>query len=161
MRTPEELIQAVDKEDVLHNDLYRQGRIQPGTTWCNLFASRVMANLGVLLPFEIKPSVFLRVNEQAKWLRSLATNEGRSHGWRTCLDAPEAYDRANRGLPVVAIWEGPDDSHGHIVVLLPSFVLGAGKEGQIACAQAGRTNFPRGRLAQGFDSLPVRFYTNE
>ncbi len=153
MRTPELLLTAVDAEDVLHNDLYRPGRIQPGTTWCNLFVCNVTKRLDVEVPFEISPGRFLRVNDQARWLRG----EG-AQRWHSC-DAPGAFLRANLGYPTVAVWEGESDSHGHIAVVIPSFTLGAGKEDQLAIAQAGRTNFPRGRLAQGFDSLPVRFYT--
>lgn len=148
MRSAEALLAAVDAEDVLHNPLYLQGRLLPGTTWCNLFTSNVTKRLGVEIPFKL-------VNQQAKWIRS----EG-SKVWHWC-DAVEAFERANKGYPTIPIWEGPEDSHGHIAVCVPSYVLGVGKENQIAIAQSGRTNFPRGRLAQGFDSLPVRFYTAE
>lgn len=146
-RTPEALLAAVDAEKVESNPLYVQGRVQPGTTWCNLFATNVTDALGCGIPFKL-------VNDQVVYLRS---PDG---GWREC-NAPTARARASAGYPTVGVWVGPDSHHGHIVVLLPSSTLPPDKRDQIACAQAGRTNFSRGRLANAFDSLPVEFFTHD
>ncbi len=146
-RTPEALIAAVDAEAVETNPLYKQGRIQPGTTWCNLFASNVTKALGCEIPF-------LLVNSQVVYLRDIVNK------WREC-NAPTARARANAGYPTVGFWVGPDVHHGHIVVLLPSSKLPSDKRDQMACAQAGRSNFSYGRLATAFDSLPVEFMTHD
>lgn len=145
-RTPEALIAAVDVEHLETNPLYTQGRIQPGTTWCNLAAHNIMGRLGVTLPFLI-------VNKQGAWLRE------DSNEWRQC-DAVEAYANANEGIPTLAIWEGKTESHGHIAVLIPSSTLPPDARDQIAIAQSGKHNFSRGRLSNGFDSLPVLFFTH-
>ncbi len=146
-RTPEALISAVDAEDVEHNELYRQGRLQPGTTWCNLFVTNVTKRLGCEVPFVL-------VNKQGIHLREEANK------WRS-TDAVTARLLANRGYPVLAIWEGLNDAHGHIAVLLPSSTLPTNKQSQVAIAQSGATNFARGRLANGFDSLPVLFFAHD
>lgn len=145
-RTPESWLAAVDAEEVETNPLYVQGRLVPGSTWCNLLASNVTKRAGCEIPFKL-------VNDQVAWLRA-------STSWREC-NAPLARARATGGYPTVGAWAGPDKMHGHIVLVLPSSVLPPDKRDQIAIAQAGRINFARGRLANGFDSLPVEFFTHD
>ncbi len=111
-------------------------------TFCNFFAHDVCEAYGAELPQDL-------VNVQVKWLDE--ADGGLAAGWSP-VDAVEAHFCAERGILTLATWVN-EHGHGHIAVLVPS-----GTD-QIHIAQAGRTNFIDGKLAQGFDSLPVRFFT--
>lgn len=147
-RSAARLILIVAEERVESNPLYvRRDVTGDGVpeTWCNLFVHVVAQRMGCPLP----PG--LRANQQVAWLSG---PDGRAAGWE---QVPEhvAQRMADEGQLVVAGWFNRNGGSGHIGVVMP----GLGDAGT-HLAQAGRSNFTRGSLAQGFGDLQPTFFAH-
>jgi len=70
------------------------------------------------------------------------------------LHALAAQERADRGRPVVGVWENADGEHGHIVVVIP----GAWEDGGPWCAQAGGVNHERALASRCFGAHKPRWW---
>lgn len=141
-------LEAVAAEQVETNPLYARdidGDHQP-EPWCNLFVEKVCASVGCPLP----PG--LRANEQVEWILSDA---GRAAGWEE-VGEHAARGMADSNLLAIAGWVNPNRnahgmrSSGHVGVHLPG--------GRFA--QAGRSRFSNGTLAQGFGRIVPRHFGN-
>lgn len=123
-----------------------------GATYCNIFAGDVTRALGCEIP-RIIESKELPINGVIAWLRE----HGQSIGWKTAT-YPDAWQRANMGLPTVGTWLNPN-GHGHIVMVRPS------DSPPMQCAQAGAECFLRGSLGRAFGTLVqqglVQFFTHD
>lgn len=117
-----------------------------GSTFCNVFAEDVTAKMGAPLPR-------MMANDLYNWLGG---SGGRNAGWKP-VSAAEAQRMANQGQPTVAVYHNDSGIHGHIAMVRPGSMAGAGNP---AIAQAGAHNFLHGHLRDGFGSLPVRYYTH-
>lgn len=129
-------------------------------SFCNIFASDVAHAMGVVLPHEVNehgdPTEPLRgkelsANATARWLRQ----HGPRFGWKPATET-QAREAANAGHFAVATWLHVAGT-GHIAVLRPS------DSDRTLIAQAGRHNFEKGTLAQGFGShaLECEFWIND
>jgi hypothetical protein len=129
-------------------------------THCDAFACDVALAMGVVLPSEVLDSgdpaeAFkgreLNANGTIRWLRQ----HGPRYGWQQVTEG-EARAAADQGRFAVATWLNVAGS-GHIAVLRPS------EGGHTMIAQAGRSCFEKGPLAQGFGghSLECEFWANE
>lgn len=120
-------------------------------TFCNVFLSEVTAALGVPVPRVRQVGLdlrWMRANDQVRWLRGAD-----AHGWRACK-GDEAQAAVDRGEVAVVGWENPAGP-GHVALVVPS----DGEPG-IWTAQAGVTNFARGRVESGFGRMAVEFFTH-
>ena len=118
-------------------------------TFCNVALAELTAALGCLVPRILQVGLELRwarANDQVRWLRRAG-----AHGWVRCT-SDEAQSAAERGHVAVVGWENPAGP-GHVALVVPS----DGAPG-VWIAQAGATNFSRGRLGSGFGQLPVEFF---
>lgn len=158
-----DLIRVIEQFDVSTSGRYKvrdtSGDGKPDT-FCNIFASDVARAMGVVLPHEVLDSGDpaeplhgreLSANATIRWLRQ----HGPRFSWRQCTEA-EARAAADLGRFVVATWLNVAGS-GHIAVLRPV------ESGRTMIAQAGRTCFAKGTLAQGFGghSFECEFWANE
>ncbi len=138
-RSPENLVIDLESLKVETAERY-QPSLYNGVrrTKCNKFVEDACELLGVHLPKG------LLAREQIAWLFSDA---GSKEGWSE-LKADEAKLAADRGQPVVVCWTNPiPEQSSHIGMLRPKMRL----------AQAGRSNFSDGSVAQGFGSRVVRY----
>lgn len=113
-------------------------------TWCNLFLQDVCEAMGVMMPRH------KRANELIIWLAT----DGLRHGWEQAAEHV-AQRMADEGQLAVAAWFSRSGGPGHVAVLVPSL----GEDGTFI-AQAGRTNFTRGTLANGFGDRLVTFFVH-
>lgn len=124
---------------------------RPGDeTWCNLFAQDVCEAMGVMVPRQ------MRANQLVQWL----AQDAAPFDWE-CLSLATESDRdaahvaqamADEGQLALVGWVNPAGP-GHIAVVVPSL----GEPG-LWIAQAGRINFTRAPLAQGFGGRVVTFF---
>lgn len=113
-------------------------------TFCNVFVRDFCDAMGVRLP---RP---MRANDIISWL----TEEHLRGDWST-VDEAAAVAAADAGKVVIAGWYNRNGGSGHLAVVLPSL----GEPG-VHIAQAGVTNFSRGKLASGFGTKPVTFWAH-
>jgi len=137
-RTPDDILRAVAKVDPEHNPILQPGYYGVGTTACNFFIAMVTKELGCPIPQ-------LLANDQADWVA--AGNDG----WYPTTKAG-AQSAALMGQVAVAMWHNLG-GHGHASLVLPY-------PGAMMIAQAGRTNFNLGTLAQGWGSIQPAFYAH-
>ena len=116
-------------------------------TFCNVFAYDVAQAMGVPLPRA-------RANDLYDFLMDEATDHATIPPRWELVDAHVAQRCADEGQLVFAAWKNPGGP-GHIAVLLPSL----GEPG-VWIAQAGRVNFGRGRLENGFGTLSPSFFVH-
>ena len=121
-------------------------------TWCNIFVTDVITAMGFEPGHWVDPDgnkakqgagQELTANLLTRWLLAVGPNKGWVEG-----DKQTATDAARRGHLCVAAWDSRGKGSGHVAILLP--------EGTIA--QAGRTNFLGGTVAEGFGNLPVLYF---
>ena len=112
-------------------------------TWCNLFAQDVCEAMGVMLPRNT------RANDLVRWLEL----DSKQWDWEA-VPAHVAQRMADEGQLALVVWHNPAGP-GHIAVLVPS--LG---EPDYFCAQAGRVNFTRGTVSQGFGCRVVSYFAH-
>lgn len=112
-------------------------------TWCNLFAQDVCEAMSVMLPRN------MRANDLVRWLEL----ESKSWDWEA-VPAHVAQRMADEGQLALVVWSNPAGP-GHIAVMVPS--LG---EPDHFCAQAGRINFTRGTVTQGFGGRVVGYFAH-
>jgi hypothetical protein len=127
----------------LRRDVDHNGTVD---TFCNFFVRDVLDQFGVRLP---RP---MRANQTIEWL---ASSEGRAQGWVSLGEDRVAAQRAVdvEGMLVVACWFSRGAEPGHVALVLPSL----GEPGTWV-AQAGGTNFSRGRLERAFGDRVVSFF---
>ncbi len=113
-------------------------------TFCNVFARDCCRALGVPLPEG------MRANQLVDWL----TGEGRTKGWEQ-VSAHVARAMADEGQVVLPAWFNRNGGSGHIAIVLPTH-----GEAGLHIAQAGRTNFARCRLEQGFGDLQPTLFAH-
>lgn len=113
-------------------------------TFCNVLVRDFCDAMGVRLP---RP---MRANDLISWL-----NEQTFFGTWRVVDEADACAAAELGKVVIAGWFNRNGGSGHLAVVLPSL----GEDGTFI-AQAGVTNFSRGKLASGFGSKPVTFFVH-
>lgn len=131
-------------------------------TFCNIFVSDVTRWIGAEIPHDLPETRVTEhgdritihrwqdVRANAEWLRA------GNGGWRAC-SAAEASEAAEHGRPAVVLWDPPARAHGHIALLVPSR-----GEGGVWIAQAGATNFSRGRLVRGFgNAAPLEWFCHD
>ena len=112
-------------------------------TWCNLYAQDVCEAMGVMLPRNT------RANDLVRWLEF----DSKQWDWEA-VPAHVAQRMADEGQLALVVWHNPGGP-GHIAVLVPS--LG---EPDYFCAQAGRTCFTRGTIAQAFGGRVVSYFAH-
>jgi hypothetical protein len=145
-----------------------------GKTYCNIFLWDVTMAMGVEIPHWLKngtndPYAYnrsitykenasiaheVRANEIADWLKEV----GIKYGWRA-VSAQEAQMAANLGKPTVGVWHNPKGI-GHVVIVRPNL----SGDGEIHIAQAGASNYSRGKLSEHKSSSfkkGVVFYVHE
>lgn len=147
LRTPQSILDAVAEVDPENNpDLQRGAPPAPKATdtWCNKAVAWITAKLGTPIPFDTWGTL---ANAQIAWLA--AGNDG----WYEINDMGDAQAAALAGKVVVVTYSNPNGP-GHIAIVLP--IVGD----TLQIAQAGATNFNQGSLAQGFGSLPIRFFAH-
>lgn len=119
-------------------------------TWCNLFVQDVSEAMSVMVPRQ------MRANQLVQWL----AQDAAPFDWE-CLSLETQSDEdaahvaqamADQGQLALAGWVNPAGP-GHLAVVVPSL----GEPG-VWIAQAGRTNFTRAPLAQGFGGRIVTFF---
>jgi hypothetical protein len=138
---------AVRQFDVAHQERYRPRVLfRPGhvDTWCNFFAADVALAMLVPLPHWVdtdgKPvgagqGHELNVGGMEAWL----AKSGSKYGWSKCTEeTARANAQAGRFTVVTAAAD-------HIAVVVP------GPERVTTIAQAGKSCFESGTLAQSFD----------
>lgn len=151
-RSPWLLIAAVFSLFVESAERYRRRDVDGNgviDTFCNFFVRDVCRLFGLELPAS------MRANELIAWLVS---SEGRAAGWEQLAvenDEHVAQAMADAGQLVIACWFNKNGHPGHMALVVPSL----GMPG-VWIAQAGRNNFSRGVLAQGFGGLPVTFFAH-
>lgn len=150
-RSPQNLRNVCAQFEVLKNPRYAR---TPSATWCNIYLWDCTRALGCEIPHWIddppKPRRELSANGTVEWLEML----GHLFGWRE-VDEMRAVERADLGMPTVAVWHNPK-GHGHVAMMLPSVHGGA------RVAQAGGKNLFDAPLAIGFGpSIKPRFFTHE
>jgi hypothetical protein len=145
---------VIDQFAVEKNPRYLRNQQGREETYCNIFVWDVTRAMGAEIPHWVDQNsdplrfgegVELEVNEVILWLQT----RGQTLGW-VIVPPERAQELANQGYPVVATWLNPGGI-GHIAVVRPgqySSSLGP------AIAQAGRTNFNRGTVAEGFRRVP-------
>lgn len=140
-RSEEALLLAVMRRDPEHAPLYHRrdldGDGKP-ETMCNWFVRDVTADLSAPIPN-------MRANDMIEWLRGTLA---RLEGWKAG-SLESAKVAAGEGKVVVVGWKNPAGATGHVALMINS-------KGEIA--QAGRINFNRGTIAQGFGDLKVEFF---
>lgn len=112
-------------------------------TACNVFAQDVCEAMGVMLPRNS------RANDLVRWLEL----DSKQWDWEA-VPAHVAQRMADEGQLALVVWHNPAGP-GHIAVLVPS--LG---EPDYFCAQAGRVNFTRGTVSQGFGGRVVSYFAH-
>jgi len=162
-RSAYNLVRVIEQFHVGTSERYRvrdtSGDGKPDT-FCNIFASDVALGMGVVLPHDVLDSgdpaepmhgKELSANATVRWLRQ----HGPRYGWQQVTEG-EARAAADEGRFAVVTWLNVAGS-GHIAVLRPS------EAGHTMIAQAGRSCFEKGTLAQGFGghSLECEFWANE
>ena len=143
-RSPERLISIVAEHHLRGFTRYRPHDVDgiPGDeTFCNLFAQDVAEAMSVMVPRH------MRANELVPWLGL----DGKAFDWEV-VDAHTAQRMADEGQLVLVGWVNPSGP-GHIAVVVPAL----GEPG-LWIAQAGRTNFTRGLLEQGFGGRVVTYF---
>lgn len=155
------LDRIISQFDVENAERYRPNAKQ---TWCNIFVSDVTKALGCEIPRVILKGASYaeqNANEMFDWMFSTGTL---FHGWRE-INAQEARSFADAGKVAVAMYKNPGrlgmlgirvSAPGHVAMLTPSH----GQDG-VWIAQAGRVNFRRAPLAQGFGNLNVLFFGHQ
>ncbi len=125
------------------------GKTGGPSTHCSAFVAAACVKLGA--PMLTPPPQTFLAGKQQDWL----LKEGKDRGWRE-VSAAEAQQAANEGQVVVASWKNPDPKKpGHIVIVRPSAKDAAAlaAEGPDVC-QAGRTNYNRTSVKEGFKNHP-------
>lgn len=141
--------------DVEHAFRYSPGK---DTTWCNVYVTDVIQNMGVSAPrhwmkSDGRPSsvgrgIEMRANSLIRWFRE----HGPRWGW-IGSDEGTAAAAAERGhLVVVGYLSPPQAGPGHVAI-----VLGR-RDGEVLVSQAGRINRAEAGLRQCFGELPVEFW---
>jgi hypothetical protein len=143
-RSPQDILDAVDKIDPAHNPTLQSGYLgQPN--WCNRFAALVTAELGVGIIFG---EYGTRANDQIAWL------DAGNGGWFQVSSKDEAQRLAMEGNVVLATYYNMmPGASGHMALVLPL-------PGTMQIAQAGKRTFNRGSLAQGFGAINPVFYAH-
>lgn len=120
-------------------------------TTCNLLVQDVCEAMSVLVPRGI------RANTLIAWLGEQAERRAET-GWEV-VDEHVAQAMADTGQLVVAGWVNETGGPGHVAIVIPSLEdAGEPRSGDVWIAQAGRVNFTRGTLQQGFGGRGVTFY---
>lgn len=120
-------------------------------TFCNLLVQDVCEAMSVLVPRGI------RANTLIAWLGDQAERRAET-GWEV-VDEHVAQAMADTGQLVVAGWVNETGGPGHVAIVIPSLEdAGEPRSGDVFIAQAGRVNFTRGTLQQGFGGRGVTFY---
>jgi len=114
-------------------------------TFCNFAARDISEAMNAPLPQGY------RANDLEPWLGSKL---GAAAGWER-VDEHTAQLVANEGKLALAIWRNPTGRSGHIAVLVPD-----GGEPGTWIAQAGASNFERGKLSRGFGNLQPLFFAH-
>jgi LysM repeat protein len=136
-----------------------------GKTYCNIFVWDVSRAMGAEVPHWINAAGNIaapgaaganeiNINGGVNWMKSHGVSE---HDWRKATPA-QAQDAANQGLISVVMWKNPTGGHGHTAVIRPGSINNKGPE----IAQAGRHNFNRGRITDGFGNLsPLEYFIHD
>jgi hypothetical protein len=143
-RSPGDILDAVAYVDPEGNSTLQRGYLgQPN--WCNRFAHLVADYLRVPL---IWGEYGTRANDMADWLA-----DG-NDGWFKVDSGTDAQALALQGFFVLATYKNwmPWNS-GHMAVVLPY-------PGAVQIAQAGRSNFERGTVTQGFGGIVPVYYAH-
>ncbi|WP_156876864.1 hypothetical protein [Paludibacterium yongneupense] len=133
---------------------------RPGGTHCSAFAAAAAQRLGVYLLRPPAHSAVLLANAQYDWLGGDA---GRAAGWREVDGALAAQEAANLGSLVVAVYRNHHNDHpGHIAIVRPA-ELDDTRVARVGpdVIQAGRNNYRRVALAQGFLWHPAAWRRHE
>lgn len=140
-RSEEATLIAIMRRDPEHAPIYHRRDINGDgipETMCNWFARDFAADMSAPIPNA-------RANDQIEWLRSTL---GLLEGWKE-TNITGAKLAAGEGKVVLVGWFNPKGHPGHIAVM---------RNGLGEIAQAGRINFNKGTIEQGFGQLPVQFF---
>jgi hypothetical protein len=123
-----------------------------GATHCSAFAASVCEKLDIYLLRPPEHGQTLLANAQTLWLNK----EGAEKGWKKVSSPFAAQKLANEGEVVVAALKNPDAKKpGHIAIVRPSakstkLIDSEGPD----IIQAGRTNYERTSVKEGFKNHP-------
>lgn len=132
VRSPENLLAATQALHVTEAARYRPAN---GNTFCNIFAADATQLLGCAIAHRDAQGNERTINQTILDLRA-----GKYAGW-TRVNANDAANRAQLGLPTVAVWLNLK-GHGHVTVLVPRpaggivghiYVTGAGASCREQC----------------------------
>ncbi|MCC7358451.1 MAG: hypothetical protein IT317_03185 [Anaerolineales bacterium] len=140
---------TLDALAVETNPRYQPNQRGEGETYCNLFVADAVARLGGVLPLYLDAAggrrSWLDVAGMLAWLKSPA---GAAHWRAVSLEA--AQQLANRGGPVIALWQ-PEAGIGHVALVRPGLEP-VGARGPLI-AHAGARNANSTDAATGFGGL--------
>jgi hypothetical protein len=119
-------------------------------TTCNLLVQDVAEAMSVMLPRGV------RANTLIAWLEAEADKP--ESPWEV-VTSHVAQAMADEGQLVIACWSNPQPpAPGHVAIVVPSLEdAGSERMGDVFIAQAGRINFTRGTVQQGFGIRGVTY----
>jgi len=119
-------------------------------TFCNLLVQDVAEAMSVMLPRGV------RANALIAWLETEADKP--ESPWEV-VTSHVAQAMADEGQLVIACWSNPQPpAPGHVAIVVPSLEdAGSERMGDVFIAQAGRINFTRGTVQQGFGIRGVTY----
>lgn len=156
-RSAEAYARALDSLPLLESLRYRP---VGGVTFCNIFVWDCTRLLGCEVPHwcdsEGRQSPAGRGRElTANGMRDWLEVYGPERGWTKCK-AIAAQVTANLGHPTVAVWRNLGGT-GHVAMVRP----GEADPVKGPCiAQAGKRNFYRGHVRDGFGAHPVEYFVH-
>lgn len=142
-RSPEAILLAVMRRDPEHSPIYHRrdlnGDGKP-ETMCNWFARDYCGDMSAPIPNAL-------ARDQIDWLKSPLA---RLDGWVYPASLTQAKLAASEGKVVLVFWRNPNNKESsHIAVMI---------DGLGHIAQAGRVNFNKGTVGQGFGGVaPIEF----
>jgi hypothetical protein len=143
-RTPQDILDAVAEVDPEGNATLQHGYLGQAN-WCNRAAALFARALGVPILYG---DYGTRANDMIAWL------DAGNDGWYPVVNAGDAQRLAMQGEVVLATYYNlaPGES-GHMALVLPL-------PGTPMIAQAGKWNFNRGTIANGFGAIRPIFYAH-
>lgn len=141
-RSEEAIKLAVMRRDPENNPFYHKRDLNNDgkpETMCNWFARDYCGDMSAPIPNAL-------ARDQIDWLKSLLAKHA---GWLYPVSHAQAKMAAGEGKVVLVFWRNPNDKESsHIAVMI---------DGLGHIAQAGRVNFNKGTIGQGFGDKNVEY----
>ncbi|MCL2012245.1 MAG: hypothetical protein FWG75_05595 [Cystobacterineae bacterium] len=177
-RSAQNYNEVIDQFVVGVNHRYQKGQQGGSETYCNIFVWDVTRAMGAEIPFwtdkkgnaitppeneEHKTELLNKgykpntANDMHDWLEK----NGAQNGWIK-VTADDAQKAANKGQLTVASWKNTEVDNngkprsGHVGIVRP----GKTNKNGPALAQAGRNNFNKGHVKNGFGQNPVSYWVH-